>query len=439
MNERQQEVTEFQGFYGPFTVTEKLLQKIWLRGDFNAPAAKTVDGKSVEVLFPGKWNLLEGPDFKNARLRIGGRAVTGDVELHFEVADWFKHRHHLDPAYNDVVLHVLLFRPHPEEAPESAAVTSAGQTMPVMPLLELLHHDLEEYAGEDAIEATLKRDHWQAAEQLVALPLDERRQLLGRHARERWAQKVHFARVRVKKLGWAEACHQTVLEILGYRRNRGAMLNVATRYPFAGWRSPLPGEEALLRGSRWIVQGARPANRPRTRLRQYLKMVEERPDWPERLREAYASIEGAAFSEFAAGWFRSERKLKALREEWADKLTGGAIGGTRLDTLFCDGFFPLAAADGGGDERFFPYWFSWYAGDFPERVTQTLRTADITDRRRFVACNGFCQGVLSLSLRNHDDPLVCFEDVQEQKGCGEPRESPGVRSGVPRGEAENKV
>lgn len=406
--EKQAEVAEFQGFYGPFTVTEKLLQKIWLRGDFNEVAAKTLDGEPVEVLFPGKWNLLEGPDFKAARLKIGGCEVTGDVELHFDVADWEKHGHHRDANYDDVVLHVLLFRPSSDQAP---AVTCEGRTPPALVLLELLHHDLEEYAAEDAIEATLQRNHWQATEELVALPIEERRHLLEKHARLRWEQKVRFADLRVKKLGWEGACHQTALEILGYRRNRAAMLTVATRFPLREWVRERPEEEELLRGPRWILQGARPANHPRKRLRQYLQMVAARPDWPERLADRLSRVGGkdAWEAELGSRAFRARQQLKLRRESWGEALTAMFVGGTRLDTLFCDGFFPLAAARG-EEKALFGYWFSWYAGDFPDRVVQTLRTAGITDRGNFVACNGFCQGVLGLSLEKKGDPLVCFED-----------------------------
>ena len=108
-------VAELQGLYGAFSFPEKLLQKIWLRGDFDR-AAVANDGRRVRVLHPGKWNLLGGPDFTAARLRFGdpgGREVTGDVELHLHAADWHTHRHAEDPAYDRVVLHVVLFPPEP--------------------------------------------------------------------------------------------------------------------------------------------------------------------------------------------------------------------------------------------------------------------------------------------------------------------------------------
>ena len=404
--ERQAEVAEFQGFYGPFTVTEKLLQKIWLRGNFYTSGAKTTDGRSIEIFFPGKWNRLEGPDFKDARLRLGGRDLNGDVEIHFHAGDWFKHGHQLDPNYNEVVLHVLLFPPTENELP---AKLLNGEQPPVLVLLDLLHHDLEEYAAEDAIESTLARSHWQATEILTSISQEERHRLLHEHAWQRWKQKVHFARLRLEKLGWSEACHQSALEILGYRRNRGAMLTVATRFPLSGWQKERPTEDELLATAHWIIRGARPANHPRQRLRQYLQMMETDPDWPERVEEVFRSIgNGSDREELGTRSARSDLNLKELREKVSKNLTGGFIGGTRLDTFVCDGLLPLLAARQ-EELEFFPAWFSWYAGDFPDRVIQTLRVAAITDGSVFVSCNGFCQGVIGLSLERKDDPLVCFE------------------------------
>ena len=78
-------LAEIQGLYGSFSFPERLLQKIWLRGDFDRTKAVTCDGRPVRVIHPGKWNLLGGPDFGSARLRFSdtpGRETIGDVELH---------------------------------------------------------------------------------------------------------------------------------------------------------------------------------------------------------------------------------------------------------------------------------------------------------------------------------------------------------------------
>jgi Protein of unknown function (DUF2851) len=62
--------------------------------------------RTVTVLSPGVWNFDKGPDFLHAAIQIDGVTVKGAVEIHNLTGDWFKHEHHLDPAYDEVILHV---------------------------------------------------------------------------------------------------------------------------------------------------------------------------------------------------------------------------------------------------------------------------------------------------------------------------------------------
>lgn len=195
-------VEEIQGLYGPFSFAEKLLQKIWLRGDFDGTLVTATDGRRLHVGHPGKWNLLGGPDFRGARIRLGdGPELTGDIELHLRTADWVAHRHASDRAYDTVVLHVVLF------PPEVGHVTRGawGQAIPVVALLPWLHHDLEEFAAEEAVELLSGRTVARMPDELAALGEQELADLIASHAMKRWYQKVHYARLRVARLGWESA------------------------------------------------------------------------------------------------------------------------------------------------------------------------------------------------------------------------------------------
>ena len=59
----QNQVAEVQGLYGPFTLSERVIQKIWLQQDFAAENMKTVSGGELIIKDPGRWNFFEGPDF----------------------------------------------------------------------------------------------------------------------------------------------------------------------------------------------------------------------------------------------------------------------------------------------------------------------------------------------------------------------------------------
>ncbi|HET9852005.1 MAG TPA: DUF2851 family protein [Candidatus Limnocylindrales bacterium] len=68
----------------------------------------TLDGQRLAVVFPGHWTHGHGPDFRGAMLEgAGGRLIAGSVELHHRASDWQRHGHDADPAYNDVVLHIV--------------------------------------------------------------------------------------------------------------------------------------------------------------------------------------------------------------------------------------------------------------------------------------------------------------------------------------------
>src|SRR5580700_7105692 len=273
-------VAEMQGLDGPFSFPEKLFQKIWLRGDFDLARAATMDGRFVRVLHPGKWNLLGGPDFKGAHLQLGDAKVRGDVEVHLHERDWAVHAHATDEAYDHVVLHVVLF-----PSAEIFSQGRAGRPIPVLALLPLLHRDLEEYAADDVIELLANRPASRVPEELGGLAPADLERLLRCCAEMRWRQKVHFARLRLARLGWESACHHAALEILGYRFNRAPMLRVAGRWPLSAWPGDerTAGEAFAAEENHWSVQGVRPANHPHRRLRQYAAWTIERPGWPARL------------------------------------------------------------------------------------------------------------------------------------------------------------
>lgn len=86
---------------------ERLLHYCWAHKIYPLAPLKTVDGQSVEVLNPGLHNQDAGPDFFNAKLKIDGQLWVGNVEIHERASDWMLHHHDNDPAYANVILHVV--------------------------------------------------------------------------------------------------------------------------------------------------------------------------------------------------------------------------------------------------------------------------------------------------------------------------------------------
>lgn len=96
-------------------MTEKLFQYIWQLQYFNRPGLQTTVGEVIEVIHPGILNINQGPDFLNARIRIGATLLAGSVELHLRSSQWWKHGHDTDPNYTNVILHVVM--EHDQEMP----------------------------------------------------------------------------------------------------------------------------------------------------------------------------------------------------------------------------------------------------------------------------------------------------------------------------------
>lgn len=93
---------------------EQLYQYIWkhkLWSQHHSQSAEsellTVDGHKITVLYPGRHNSDAGPDFLGARIKIDDREWAGNVEIHVRASDWKRHGHSADPAYGNVILHVV--------------------------------------------------------------------------------------------------------------------------------------------------------------------------------------------------------------------------------------------------------------------------------------------------------------------------------------------
>ena len=85
---------------------EQLLHYTWKHKLYPLKELTTNDGQRVEIIDPGLHNRNSGPDFFNAKIRIGSTMWVGNVEIHDKSSDWYQHGHDKDSRYDNVVLHV---------------------------------------------------------------------------------------------------------------------------------------------------------------------------------------------------------------------------------------------------------------------------------------------------------------------------------------------
>ena len=115
---------------------EQLLHYVWKHKLFPLAPLTTTDGRPLEVIHPGLHNHDAGPDFFNAKVKISGELWVGNVEIHCKASDWFRHHHDSDPAYDNVVLHVV--GEADAEVPRVSSVALSTQhTEPLIPQLVL--------------------------------------------------------------------------------------------------------------------------------------------------------------------------------------------------------------------------------------------------------------------------------------------------------------
>jgi hypothetical protein len=103
-------------------MTEDFLHHLWQFKLYQSGLYTTTLGESIEIIHPGLHNTDAGPDFFNAKVKIGNTLWAGNIEIHQKSSDWFKHGHHTNKAFNNVILHVVTKH-------DAVATTAKGTTV----------------------------------------------------------------------------------------------------------------------------------------------------------------------------------------------------------------------------------------------------------------------------------------------------------------------
>lgn len=230
-------------------VPEAVIHELWQALRFDTSGLRTTCGEAVAILEAGCPNPNAGPDFSGARLRIGSIEWAGDVEIHRTSAAWREHGHDRDPAYDRVVLHVVLA----EDRQTGRLRRSDGTPLPELVLMPHLQAPLR---------ALLHRfysrppspfycaSQWHEVPEAVWRP---------------WARELGLARLRRKAAALAEGylqqpdlealLYERLMRALGYAPNADAMLALALRLPLERLRA-LPEREdveAVLLGTAGLL------------------------------------------------------------------------------------------------------------------------------------------------------------------------------------------
>ncbi|MEW6506262.1 MAG: DUF2851 family protein [Bacteroidota bacterium] len=240
-------------------IPENLLYEIWQKQSFKSPL-KTETGDSISILDIGTRNEdIAGPDFKNARIRIGNLTFVGDIEIDCNYTDWKGHGHNIDNKYNSVILHATLLNRNNQ----SYVYTRIGRKVPSICLSNFVEKDLLENLKQNIIEKHIEgAGKLKCSASSTPIPADIKEKFLSKLGVERFHKKCSKIYDRLKELQflnelnikepviayelssrfherkfqhkdfvkkeiWQQLFYELVFEALGYSKNKVPMVELA--------------------------------------------------------------------------------------------------------------------------------------------------------------------------------------------------------------------
>lgn len=224
---------------------ERLVQAIWNEQLLKADVLVTADGRPVRVFDAGQWNGEAGPDFRGADLQIGGQRLRGDVEIHVYAGDWDRHGHQGDFDYNNVVLHVVLYR---DDLRAHDDLHNGGY-VPRLVLEEFLEPDLQTIrqtmAGEDYFYAARNPELGPGCHlELARLTDGQFCDWLTELARCRMKSRMERYRAQLGTVSLDQVLYQAMMTSMGHRGGKTLFFLLARRAPLSDLRLVLQQKAA---------------------------------------------------------------------------------------------------------------------------------------------------------------------------------------------------
>lgn len=256
-------------------MNEDYLQQIWSQSRIPSPKLQLIDGTPITIKHPGKHNVSHsGPDFKEACVQFDSLEFHGAIEIHVNGSDWYKHKHHKDDAYNNVVLHVV-YNNHVQ-------IVQNGFSIPTLELKDFIdfdHFRMSFTLNQSKTDLPCKGS-MDAVDPIFWSSMKTKSLI----------QKLDRSVRPLIELNLEEALYRLIASVFGMGINKGAFLELAEVLPWQSLRqlSPEKRRQLILVTSgcaqgdyskkmtsqyQWHFKGTRPGNFPSARIPQFAEFV----------------------------------------------------------------------------------------------------------------------------------------------------------------------
>jgi hypothetical protein len=223
-------------------MSEAFIHYLWQYQYFNKIDLRTTTGEPIHVFSPGIRNSDSGPDFLNAKIKLGEMQWVGSVEIHIDSSGWIQHKHQHDPAYDNVILHVVWRN-------DLVVVNREGQVIPAMELKERVDEQMistyrnlvsggEEIPCAPKLPGIRRIILFSALDRMLSLRLENK------------ANEVEEL-LEANRGDWEETCYQVLARNFGFKVNAEPFFRLAKMLPYKllmKHRDKLLQLEALLFG-----------------------------------------------------------------------------------------------------------------------------------------------------------------------------------------------
>lgn len=233
---------------------EDFLHYVWKLQYFDKRDLCTHQGDKLVVLNPGTHNTHAGPDFLHSSILINNITWHGHIELHVCASAWHQHKHPIDPAYENVILHVVWDN-------DQSIRQQDGSLLPTLVL-------------KDKVAPQLLQQYQQLVHNKTAIPCARQFPYVDPIIKTSMIEKALFKRLTDKnnlvyqllddnKGNWEETAYQLLAHNFGFKVNSSALLNLSLSLPLRiinKHAKTLSQLEALFLGQAGLLASTEPAS-----------------------------------------------------------------------------------------------------------------------------------------------------------------------------------